>query len=77
MNLNDVGAYILRYFQIQIFPKALWGPVSISIFLTLHSIYKRALCFDGVEGYIFYVISKYKTALYVMGACVYNLISTT
>ena len=42
MNFNDVGAYILRYFQIQIFPKRSKGPVSISIFSTLNSIYKRA-----------------------------------
>ena len=32
--------------------------MSISIFSTPNSIYKRAVCFDGVRGYIFYAISK-------------------
>ena len=31
------------------------GPVSISVFSTLNSIYKRALCFDGV-GAIYFML---------------------
>ena len=53
--------HIFKLYPYTNLPFKLWGPVFISLFSPPNSIYKPALCFDGV-GIIFSFFFKYKSS---------------